>query len=223
MQLTIGNYNYSSWSLRAWLLLRHYNVPFETNRLAMNTDAFYREITALSPTRQVPCLATDHGSLWDSLAICEWAAETTTQVKGWPVDAATRAQARCVAAEMHSGFSEVRSRLPMNVRRLCPPPGENAKLSAEIERIQTIWRESIQKHGGPFLFGTDLSIADAMYAPVVFRFTRYQIEMDAVCRAYCDHMLALPAMQEWRRMAEAETEVIEVSEVAGERLPYPQA
>ncbi|CAM2010437.1 glutathione S-transferase family protein [Acanthopleuribacter pedis] len=218
--LYIGNTNYSSWSLRPWLLLHHYGVAMEVRRYAFNSDAFYREVGAVSPTCQVPCLRIDSTSIWDSLAICEWAAEACPEVRGWPEDAATRAVARSVSAEMHAGFKQVRSLMPMNVRRLCPKPEPNAKLEAEIARIQTMWRDLIQTHGGPFLFGDFLTIADAMYAPVVFRFTRYQIDMDPVCAAYADHMTALPSMVHWREAAHRETEVNEASEVAGERRDF---
>lgn len=218
--LYIGNTNYSSWSLRPWLVFQHYGLAVNVQRYALHSDAFYREIGRVSPTGLVPCLVVGETSIWDSLAICEWAADAHPQIPAWPTDPLKRAVARSVSAEMHAGFFQVRSKMPMNVRRLCPKPDANPQLEKEVTRIQNMWRHLIEEHGGPFLFGEHLTIADAMYAPVVFRFTRYQIDLDPVCRRYVTHMLSLPAMVTWREAAELETEVNENVEVSGERVAY---
>ncbi|CAM2069854.1 Glutathione S-transferase family protein [Sulfidibacter corallicola] len=212
--LIIGNYNYSSWSLRPWLLMRHYDVPFQVERLLLGTDSFHCEVRKYSPSGKVPALVHGEIDIWDSLAICEYVTETFDQVKGWPSDVRTRAEARAVAAEMHSGFLTLRTLMPMNVRQTLAPRGPNAELQAEIDRICQLWRDLRKAHGasGPFLFGPHLTIADAMYAPVVYRFISYQTELDSVCREYVNHMKGLPAMREWREASLAETEVLSIYE-----------
>ena len=207
--LVIGNRNYSSWSLRPWVFMRHHGLDFEERRLSLYTDAGRAEIRALSPTGLVPVLIDGGLKIWDSLAILEYVAERHPQVHGWPDDTPARAVARSVSAEMHSGFSNLRKNLPMNVRRLAPPRKWTAEVQADIDRVVAIWQECRGRFGdaGPFLFGR-FTIADAMYAPVVWRFTTYSVPLPAVAEAYTGAMHALPAMQAWREAAQAEGEPV---------------
>jgi glutathione S-transferase len=211
--LIIGNKNYSSWSLRPWLLLRHHGIAFDEHRLLLDTPEFAREIGDWSPNRSVPALR--HGGLtvWDSIAICEYVNETFLDGAGWPRDAAARAVARSVAAEMHSGFRALRTRMPMNARRRVADFAYGDDVRAEIARVLAIWHDCRVRFGagGPFLFG-GFSIADAMYAPVVLRFLTYGVAIEPALRPWVDALLALPAMQEWLRDGAAESEVLAATE-----------
>jgi glutathione S-transferase len=202
--LVIGNKNYSSWSLRPWLLLRHHGVDFDEVRLPLDTPEFYAAIGNYSPTGRVPVLREGELVVWDSLAILEYSSERWLDGKGWPQDMAARALARAVSAEMHSGFQNLRSQCPMDcVKRSTEPVSEEVK--RDIARIGVLWRDCRSRHGtgGPFLFG-GFSIADAMYAPVVLRIVSYGIAVGPVERGYMDAMLAVPALREWLSDAEAE-------------------
>ena len=205
--LVIGSKNYSSWSLRPWLLLRHFGIPFEELRLVLDTPAFAQDIGRWSPTRRVPALHDDGLVVWDSLAICEYANERGLAGRGWPQPVATRAVARSAAAEMHAGFAALRMHLPMNVRRTPDAYRWDDAAQRDIDRVQQLWRELRVTHGaqGAFLCG-DFGIVDAMFAPVAFRFLGYGVRMDEVATAYVDALTALPAMREWRAAAEAERE-----------------
>ncbi len=203
--LIIGNKNFSSWSLRPWMLMRHLEVSFRETILPLDTPQFKDEIARYSPTGRVPVLR--HGDLvvWDSLAICEYIAETTGC--GWPKDRAVRAAARSISCEMHSGFANLRAEWPMNAsarnRHTPMTPG----LEADIERVEEIWsecRSRFGKSGGPWLFG-EYSIADAMYAPVVLRFNTYGAPLTETARWYVAAALEDPAMQQWMLAAKAET------------------
>lgn len=215
-RLVIGNKNYSSWSLRPWLYLRRHGIEFEEVRLPLDSDEFRAAIPALSPSGRVPVLHDGELVVWDSLAILEYLAERHPETGGWPDDPVVRAQARCVAAEMHSGFSDLRGELPMNCRRRSPPPTLSALARRDIERVQALWRQARERHGsgGDFLFGS-FCIADAMYAPVVSRFVSYGIELDSVCAAYAEAIYALPAMQDWLTDAAAEAESLAKYEAVG--------
>jgi glutathione S-transferase len=204
--LVIGNKNYSSWSLRPWLLLRHRGVAFDELKLPLDTPEFERDIGQWSPSRAVPALRHGDITVWDSLAICEYANETFLDDTGWPRDAAARAFARSISAEMHSGFQPLRTRMPLNVRRRLQGFEIEPAVRRNIERIFAIWRECRSRFGarGPFLFG-EFSIADAMYAPVALRFITYGVDVDAVARAWTDTLLALPSLQEWIREAQDES------------------
>jgi glutathione S-transferase len=203
--LVIGSKSYSSWSLRPWLLLRQFGVEFEEIKLPLDTPEFYRRIRDYSPSGRVPALIVDNLHIWDSLAIIEFANEQFLQNAGWPKDVAARAFARSISAEMHSGFSALRNAMPMNCRKRVPDFRIADDVARDIERIIAIWRETRARFGkgGPFRFG-EFGIADAMYAPVVFRFVSYGVALDGVQRAYADSVLALPAIAEW--LADAETE-----------------
>jgi len=211
--LVIGNKNYSSWSLRPWLLLRHFGVPFEEKRMNLDTPEFFADIGRWSPTRSVPVLHDDGLVIPDSLAICEYANERWLDGRGWPADLRTRAVARAAAAEMHSGFRPLRLQLPMNVRRVPDGYRWDAEAQANMDRIQQLWGELRRHHGagGDFLCGA-FGIVDAMFAPVAMRFLGYGVPMDANARAWVDALLALPAMREWRQAAAVEAEVIEATD-----------
>ena len=214
--LVIGNKNYSSWSLRPWLLLRQFGVAFEERRLRLDTDAFHDEIGHWSPTGRVPALHDDGLVVWDSLAICEYANERWLDGRGWPADVAPRAHARAAAAEMHSGFGALRTQLPMNCRRVPDRYRWDAAADADIARVQQLWQQLRDNHGGSgaFLCG-GFGIVDAMFAPVVFRFRGYGVVLDGNAARYCETMLALPAMREWLSAAEAERERLEATDALG--------
>jgi glutathione S-transferase len=197
MLLVIGNYNYSSWSLRAWIAMKVLGLAFEERRIPLYGPGAKDEILRYSPAGKVPVLKDGETVVWDSLAILEYLAEKQPQL--WPADAAERARARALAAEMHSGFPSVRTHMCMNVRRRYPGKGRTPEVLGEIRRIEAIWAQA----KGPFLFGA-FGAVDAMYAPVVLRFRTYGVEVSN--RAYAEAMLGLPAMKEWIAAAERETE-----------------
>ncbi|HEX5801490.1 MAG TPA: glutathione S-transferase family protein [Azospira sp.] len=203
-QLVIGDKNLSSWSLRPWLALRVAGLDFAEINVRLGQPDTKREILRHSPSGKVPCLIDGKTVVWDSLAICEYAAELAPSL--WPADAALRAEARAVSAEMHSGFPALRQHMPMNVCAAKPGEGRTPEVEADIARILALWEACRVRHGGdgPFLFGR-FSIADAMYAPVIWRFTTYAVAVPPLIRAWMEAMLALPAMQEWRAGALAET------------------
>ncbi len=209
LTLVIGNKNYSSWSLRPWLLLKQLGVVFDEVKLPLDTPEFYERLKQYSPAGRVPVLIDGELSVWDSLAICEYVNEQYLGGRGWPADPAARAQARSLSAEMHSGFSALRNALPMNCRKRVATPALDDEVRRDIARVREIWREAREQHAprGAFLFG-EFSIADAMYAPVAVRFGSYAIELGGVERRYIETLLALPALQEW--YAEAATEGIAV-------------
>lgn len=211
--LVIGNKNYSSWSLRPWLLLRHHGVVFDEHRILLDTPQFAAEVAPWSPNGRVPALRHGEISVWDSLAICEYVSETFLAGAGWPDDAAARAQARAVSAEMHSGFQALRTAMPMNCRRRKPAAAASVETRHDIERVVALWNDCRRRFGadGAFLFG-GFSIADAMYAPVALRFLSYGVALDADARAYVDALLGLAALQEWLRAAEVETESLAATE-----------
>ena len=212
LKLIIGNKNYSSWSLRAWIFLKNAGLEFAERIVPLDTPAYERDIGALSPTRRVPVLG--HGSLriWDSLAICEYACELSG--RGWPVDRAARAVARAVCAEMHSGFGALRSQWPMNARALVRHTPIDAALAAELARIEDLWSECRERFGsrGPWLFG-EYSVADAMYAPVVLRFRTYGHRLRPASAAYSAEVLDDPHLRDWLSAAAAEPWTIEYSEI----------
>jgi glutathione S-transferase len=210
--LTIGNKNYSSWSLRPWILLKHLGLPFEERLIPLDTPEFARDIAVISPTRRVPVL--QHGDLllWDSFAICEYACELAG--RGWPVDRAARAMARSACAEMHSGFSILRSQWPMNARAQGRRTAASPERAADLNRVEDLWAECRRRfgEGGPWLFG-EYSVADAMYAPVVLRMRTYGARLRPGSGVYSATVLADPHMRDWLAAAEAESWTIEASEI----------
>ena len=208
LTLVIGNKNYSSWSLRPWLLMRYFGIAFDEVRLPLDTPEFATGITRWSPSGRVPVLHRGDLVVWDSLAISEYVNETFLDGRGWPSDPAARAVARAVSAEMHSGFQALRDELPLNARRRVRNFVVSPHARRDVDRITRIWRECRARAGtGPHLFGA-FSIADAMYAPVVLRFQTYGVEIGEVERRYADAMLALPALKEWLAAAEAEGQAL---------------
>lgn len=201
--LVIANKNYSSWSLRPWLVLKHAGVAFDEIVIPLDQPDTRAGILRYSPSGRLPCLIDGALTVWDSLAICETLAESRPQL--WPAAVAARARARSISAEMHSGFMALRQQMPMNCRAKLPGRSRTPEVDADIARIAAIWEECRSGHheGGDFLFGR-FSIADAMYAPVVWRFLTYGVTLPATARAYCDHMASQSAMQEWLAAACAE-------------------
>jgi glutathione S-transferase len=201
--LIVGLKNYSSWSLRPWVLLKHLDVEFKEIVLEHYGPGYRAEIAKYSPVGKVPVLIDDEMHVWDSLAIVEHVAERTG--RGWPKELAARALARSISAEMHSGFQALRSQCPMNVRESGRHVEQTPELRRDIARIDEIWQDCRRRFGasGPWLFG-GYSIADAMFAPVVTRFNTYSIEVSPESRAYMKVTLADPAYQEWLQAARAE-------------------
>ena len=211
LKLVIGNKNYSSWSLRPWLALRAGNIVFEEVFIPLYTgDADKKRILAFTGSGKVPALIDGDITVWDSLAIIEYAAERFPESRLWPEDRASRAHARSISAEMHSGFAALRSECGMNLHRPVKAVTLSEAARADVARVQQIWIECRERHAtsGPFLFGA-FSGADAMFAPVVHRFRTYAIEVAPLARDYMNAMMALPAFQEWTRAGLAETIVIE--------------
>jgi len=207
--LVIGNKAYSSWSLRPWLLMKHTGIEFRENRISLYQEGAKQNLLRESGAGKVPVLRHGNLTIWDSLAICEYLAEKHPEKRLWPADAGVRAHARSTSAEMHSGFGNLRSLMPMNVRRKIPNRAKTPEVSADIARIQDIWEECRGRFGkaGPFLYG-EFCIADAMYAPVVTRFDTYGVALSDTAAAYSRQILALPAFRQWVAEANAETEVV---------------
>lgn len=207
--LIIGNKNYSSWSLRPWLLLKHVGIPFTEVRIPLYTPNTNANILKYSPAGKVPALQVGDITIWESLAICEYVAEQFPDKHLWPRDTAARAQARSIACEMHAGFAALRQHMSMNCRKRLPGKGHTPEVHKDIERIRAIWNDCRTRYGGggAFLFGA-FTIADAMYAPVALRFVTYEVQLDPVAAAYVRTLTALPALRQWLAEAEAETEVI---------------
>lgn len=213
LTLIIGNKNYSSWSLRAWLILRQAGLKAEEILVALSEPGSKTELLKRSPSGKVPCLVHGDLTVWDSLAIGEYAAELAPEAGLWPQDRAGRALARSVSAEMHSGFTALRTHMPMNIRSSFPKEGRKPGVQEDIDRVKAIWRLCISRHGGdgPFLFG-GFTIADAMYAPVVSRFRTYAVDLGEQEKAYADAIWSMEAMKEWVEAAENEPMVIDDAE-----------
>jgi len=213
LTLVLGNKNYSSWSLRPWLILKEANIDFKEIVLKLFTDEFQQHIGDYTPARQVPVLRNNNQVIWDSLSIAEYLNESYPGKHLWPRDSEARILARTVSCEMHSGFFALRQYMPMNCRAEDRKVTMNDELQADIERVLQIWSECREKYAdkGPWLFG-HFSIADAMYAPVAFRFNTYNVVMQKTAADYCSYLLNRPAMQEWLSAAQSEKEVIEGGE-----------
>ena len=210
--LTISSKNYSSWSLRGWLLARFAGLDFEEIVTAPDDPSARAEILLLSPTILVPCLRHDGATIWDTLAIGEYLNESFPHAGLLPADRILRAHCRSICGEIHSGFTTLRASLPVNLRGHFPSFKVWSRAQADIERVCAIWRECLDKSGGPFLFGTR-GMADAMYAPVVTRFSTYDVKLAPRLQAYADLIMAMPEMVEWVAAAKAEPEEIEELEV----------
>ena len=212
MKLVIGNKNYSSWSLRPWLLLRQFEIPFEEIQELLGQQNIREILAKYSPSCKVPVLIDKGLTVWDSLAICEYVSERYLDGKGWPDGPALRAEARAISAEMHSGFTALRNEMPMNCRARRKVQMSDA-VRRDIDRIETIWSSCIGKHtgDGPWLFG-GFSIADCMYAPVVLRFLTYGVRTSAQNRNYLVTVAGNRHILDWITAAKRETEVLAVDE-----------
>jgi glutathione S-transferase len=211
--LTVSSKNYSSWSLRGWLLCKMAGLEFAEKMAPIDDPATRAELLLLSPSFLVPCL--EHGpvKVWDTLAIGEYLNEIKPEAGLLPADPAARAHCRAVCGEMHSGFANLRSALPMNLKARHEKFKVWAGAQADIERVTTIWRECLQRYGGPFLFGRAPTIADAMYAPVCTRFATYDVKLDPVSAAYRDQIMRWPPLLEWTAAAKSEPEEVEELDV----------
>ncbi len=214
LTLIIGNKNYSSWSLRPWIFLRHYQIDFEEKWVSLFVDTTTEELAGYDSDFKVPILKDGELVVWDSLSILEYISEAYLENRGWPIDRKARSVARSISSEMHSSFFNVRSELPMNCRKQF----ENIKLSQgaerEIERIKKLWRKCRIEYGsnGEWLFG-DYSIADAMFAPIVLRFSGYSIPLTGVEENYLHSVLKHPGIAEWVKAGKLETQIIEADEI----------
>lgn len=208
LSIVLGNKKYSSWSLRGWLALKATGLPFTETMIWMYKPDTRATMLKHGPTGLVPVLKHGDITVWETLAICEYIAENFPNAKLWPDDPRAKAHCRSTATEMHGGFLALRQQMPMDLSRPAGKKDYDAACGAAIERITTLWREARGAFGkgGPFLYGR-FSVADCMYAPVVYRFLTYDVALDPVCAAYCAEMAAHPAMQEWKASGLAETEV----------------
>ena len=220
MQLYIGNKNYSSWSMRPWVLMKQAGIAFDEVRLRFDAftpeSKFKTELAALTPAGRVPVLVDDGLHVWDTLAIAEYLAERFPKAKLWPSDKAARARARSVCAEMHSGFGALRSHFPMNIEAALPEVGEKvwreqAEVRADLARIVQMWTGLLAAHGGPLLFGR-FSIADAYFAPVVMRLSTYGVPVPDAVDGYMARVKALPGVQSWVAEALAEKDFLAFEE-----------
>jgi glutathione S-transferase len=213
LTLVIGNKNYSSWSLRPWLLLKHFGIEFDEVRIPLFQADSAQALREASPSGRVPVLRDVDLIVWDSLAICEYLAEKFPHLPLWPAATDARAVARSVSAEMHAGFSALRENMAMNCRKHLPGKGRAPGVQEDIDRITAIWRDCRKRYGagGDMLFGK-FSIADAMFAPVTFRFVTYGVDTDPVSTAYIKAVHALAPMQDWLAAARIEPEIITQSE-----------
>ena len=212
MVLVIGNKNYSSWSMRPWVLLRQAGIAFEEVQLKFGDNHGRLTVPGIekySAAGKVPVLVIDGEPVWDSLAIAETLAERFADRQLWPADPKARAFARSICAEMHSGFQALRGKMPMNIRGHHPGKGLTAETQRDIDRIAAIWTQCRERFGstGPLLFGR-FTIPDAYYAPVVMRFRTYGVKLPAAAQAYCDAVLGLAAVREWIESAQRETDFV---------------
>ena len=211
--LTISSKNYSSWSLRGWLLAKFSGLEFDEVVVPPDDDDNNRkELLLLSPSILVPCLTHDAIKIWDTLAIGEYLNEVKPKKRLLPQDRAARAHCRSICGEMHSGFTSLRSALPMNIKRTFPGYKVWSRAQGDIERVMTIWQDCLARYGGPFLFGAR-TMADAMYAPVVTRFATYDVKLDPEGAAYSESILAMGEMHEWIEAAKLEAEAIDELEM----------
>jgi glutathione S-transferase len=206
-KLIISSKNYSSWALRGWLLVRMAGLDFEEQMVSAEDPSMRAELLLLSPSYLVPCLHHEGLEIWDVLAIAEYLNELRPEAGLLPKDRAARARCRSVAGEMHSGFSALRSACPVNLRAVHPGYTIFSGAQADIDRITKIWRDCLAASKGPYLFGA-LTLADAMYAPVVTRFRTYDVKLDPACAAYCERILSWDLMREWIVAARREPEEI---------------
>ncbi len=207
--LTLSSKNYSSWSLRGWLLLRFAGLPFEEVMVSPDDADARKELLLLAPSIRVPCLTHDGARVWNTLAIAQYLAEIRPDAGLLPDERIARAHCRSICGEMVSGFANLRASLPMNLRGDFPRHKVWSRAVADIDRVTEIWRECLARYGGPYLFGARRSMADALFAPVATRFLTYHVGLDEACAAYCQTVMAMPEMQEWVAAAKVEPDEIE--------------
>lgn len=214
LTLIFGNKNYSSWSLRPWVLMKHYNIPFTEKRIPLFTETTNNKLLEYNSDFKVPVLKDDDLIVWDTLSILEYVSEKYLQGRGWPTDIKARAIARSISAEMHSSFMNVRNELPMNCRKKFNDIKLSADAEREVERIKTLWRDCRNKFGskGEWLFG-EYSIADAMYAPIALRFDGYSVPLEGIEAEYVQSVLNQPCIIEWIEAGKQEKEVIDEDEI----------
>ena len=211
--LTISSRNYSSWSLRGWLLCKMAGLDFKEVQADLDSLEMRQELLLLSPSVLVPRLTNEGVTVWDTLAIAEYLAEIRPKAGLWPADMVARAHCRAVSGEMHSGFANLRSALPMNLKARHKTFKIFLGARPDVERIKAIWRECLDTYGGPYLFGEHPTVADAMYAPVCTRFRTYAVELEPALSAYCETIFGWPLMTEWEEGALAEPDEIVELEV----------
>jgi glutathione S-transferase len=207
--LTISSKNYGAWALRGWLTARLAGLDFKEHIISPDDPAMKAEMLLLSSSMLVPSLQHNGITVWDTLAIAEYLNEIKPKAQLLPADAKARAHCRAICGEMHSGFSSLRSSLPMNIKAHFPNFKVWSRAQMDIDRIVAIWAECLKTYGGPFLFGKQPCLADAMYAPVVTRFLTYDVTLDKACASYCKRIMELPAMQEWVTAAKQEPDDID--------------
>jgi glutathione S-transferase len=213
LKLVIANKNYSSWSMRPWLVLNAFGIPFEEVRIGLDRPDTSGRIAQYTAAGRVPVLVAGKTTVWDSLAICEYLAEQFPQKNLWPHDAGARAVARAICAEMHAGFTGLRSAMWMNIRARFPGKGRTREAQTDIARICEIWEECLDRAGGNGFLFREFSIADAYYAPVVMRFRTYGVWLAPALQAYVNRVLAHPSVERWMHEALAETDRIEKYDV----------
>ena len=214
LTLYIGNKNYSSWSMRPWVLLKQAGIAFDEVMVRFDSfnspdSEFKRAILAVNPGGRVPVLVDDGFAVWDTLAIAEYLNEIKPKAQLLPADIKARAHCRAICGEMHSGFASMRSSLPMNIKARFPAFKVWSRAQGDIDRVLEIWKECLATYGGPYLFGKQPTVADAMYAPVVTRFLTYDVAIDKASAGYCKRIMELPAMKEWIATAKAEPDEID--------------
>lgn len=207
--LTLSSKNYSSWSLRGWLLARFAGLEFDEVMVPPDDADARKELLLLAPSIRVPCLTHEGAKVWNTLAIAQYLNEIHPEAGLMPADRIARAHCRSVSGEMNSGFANLRSALPMNLKARHPGFKIWAGAQPDIDRVTEIWTECLATYGGPFLFGAQRTMADAMYAPVATRFLTYDVKLNKACSDYCRTIMAMPEMQEWLAAALAEPEEIE--------------
>ncbi len=207
LNLIIGNKNYSSWSMRPWVLMRHFNIAFAERKLRLGSAEFYADLAPITPTQTVPVLIDAGLVVPDSLAIVECLAERYAHHRIWPADTAQRARARVLCASMHAGFQSLREHMPMNIEASLPGMGWSVAVQRDIDRICTLWGAALQSSAGPFLFG-EFGAADAFYAPICARFRTYAPRLPDAAAAYVQRVLDTPAVRQWCDEARAEHDFI---------------
>lgn len=222
LELYLGNKNYSSWSLRAWLLLRHLEIDFKEHMVSVAARDYNPELRRIAGNARVPCLHQDGFQIWESLAIAEYLAERHPEM--WPADEHARARARSISAEMHAGFAHLRRAMPFNLKHRVKGKAAAPEVQREIDRVVEIWTEARTRFAhdeGPYLFGR-FSVADAMFAPVACRFHTYNVKLAPAAQAWCNTILAHPAMKEWYAAAARETETVPHMDAVTEAYGKPR-